>query len=79
MTFFEKFMWISASLVTKNYSSETDLEDIGDVDRIMKEFMDKCCFETFGELFDLISQHKIKNIVTLKKSKTEQFRIISFV
>ena len=41
--------------------------------------MDKCCFETFEELFDLISQHKIKNIFTLKKSKTEQFQTILFV
>ena len=79
MNFFKNLCGFQLALLLKKYSGETVLEDIGDHDKIMKEFMDQCCFETFEELFDLISQHKIKNIVTLKKSKTEQFQTISFV
>ena len=51
--FFQKFMWISANLVTKKYSDQTDFENLDDP--IMQELMNECGFETFGELSFSIS------------------------
>ena len=75
---FEKFMWISANLVTKKYSDQTDFENLGDP--IMQDFKNECGFETFGELSFSISQHKVKNIIAKKKKKkkTQQLQQISF-
>ena len=70
--FFEKFMWISANLVTKKYLAKTNNEDIED-GLIMEDFMNQGDFETFDELFTLISQLKVKNI-TAKKQKCSNFK-----
>ena len=73
---FKKYMRIVTYLVTKKYSSETDIYTIDDP--IMEDFLRKGGFDTFDELFFAISQHKVKNF-TAKKAKLEQLKIISFV
>ena len=66
---FEKFIKISASLVTRKYSTRTNIEDIQD-ELIMIDFMNQGGFEPFGELLTLISQHKVKNATAKKMKKT---------
>ena len=63
----KNFIYVSTCLITKNYNIKTNLEEIED-DLIMTNFMVECGFETFDELLLEISQYKMKNISTLKKT-----------
>ena len=51
------------------------LEETED-DLIMTDFMNRCGFDTFGDLLTEIPQYKIKNICTLNKTKLEQIKTI---
>ena len=58
--YFERFIYVINCLIIKKkkYSIETKLEDIEDEEVI--DFMENGSFETFDELFNLITQHKTK-------------------
>ena len=73
---FEKFIKI-ISILANRYTSDNDIAFVEE--DFLVQFLADSQITSFSELFFEISQTDVNNACTLKKTKLEQIKMISFV
>ena len=73
---FKLFLQI-LTLLDSSYSSESDIDDVSD--ECVVNFVDENDTESFNELHLEMANTQVKNVSSLKKTKTGQFKLISYV
>ena len=78
-TYFEKFkLFLQIVAIFYNaYNNESDIDDI--THSCIADFVSDNQIESFEEFFLEVSNTQVKNISTLKKTKVNQIKLISFV